>query len=139
MSRLGLLSGSGLAGVWLAGRVPVMGGQVITVRVDDTDLLVETPASRPAGTESTSAADRAADAFGRAQDAILAVSIKVADTIGKLLDRGARPNKVEVEFGLKFTTTGNVIVASGSAEVALKVTVGYDPACEPPTVAAASS
>ena len=31
-----------------------------------------------------------------------------------------------VEFGLKFTGKGGVIVASGSAKVALKVVIGYE-------------
>jgi flavin-binding protein dodecin len=107
----------------LAGSCP-MSGQVIAVRVDGIDLLVE--ASGPVGTENTSAADRASEAFERAQDAIVAVSTRVAGTIGDLMERGVRPNKVEVEFGLKFTMSGNVIVASGSSEVSLKVVVGYD-------------
>lgn len=107
-----------------------MGGQVIAVRVDDIELLVET--ARAVGTEHTSIGDRAqqqvVDAFERAQDAVVAVSTRVAGTVKRLAARGARPDKIEVEFGLKFTAKGDVIVASGSGEVALKVTVGYDPA-----------
>jgi Trypsin-co-occurring domain 1 len=110
--------------VWL------MGGQVIVVRVDDVEVLVET--ARVVGTEQTSAGDRTqqklVDAFERAQDTIVAVSTKVAATVQRLAAAGARPDKIEVEFGLKFTAKGDVIVASGSGEVALKVIVGYDPA-----------
>lgn len=106
-----------------------MAGQVIAVRVDGVEVLVET--ARVVGTEPTSIGDRAQqqviDAFERAQEAIIAVSTKVAGTVRQLAARGARPDKVEVEFGLKFTAKGDVIVASGAGEVALKVIVGYDP------------
>ncbi|MEU8091645.1 CU044_2847 family protein [Micromonospora chalcea] len=109
--------------------VLAMAGQVIAVRVDGVEVLVET--ARVVGTEPTAIGDRAQqqvmDAFERAQDAIIAVSTKVAGTVRQLAARGARPDKVEVEFGLKFTAKGDVIVASGAGEVALKVIVGYDP------------
>lgn len=86
-----------------------------------------------AGTEHTSSVGRrtqqqVVDAFDRAQDTIVAVSSKVAGTVQRLAERSARPDKVEVEFGLKFTAKGDVIVASATAEVALKVIVSYDPA-----------
>jgi hypothetical protein len=107
-----------------------MGGQVIAMHIDGVDVLVE--ASPSAGTEPTSVGSRAQqqviDAFARAQDAIVAVSSTTASTVRRLAAKNARPNKVEVEFGLKFTAKGDVIVASGSTEVALKVTIGYDSA-----------
>jgi hypothetical protein len=115
-----------------------MGGQVIAVRVDDVELLVET--SRVVGTENTSVAGRTqqvVDAFERAQDAIVAVSTKVGGTVARMAARGARPDRMEVEFGLKFSGKGDVIVASGSAEVALKVVIGYDAARSTPGGAAA--
>jgi hypothetical protein len=104
-----------------------MGGQIIAVRVDDFELLVET--SRVVGTENTSVAGRTqqvVDAFERAQDAIVAVSTRMGGTLARMAARGARPDRMEVEFGLKFSGKGQVIVASGSAEVALKVVIGYD-------------
>ncbi|MEU7798846.1 CU044_2847 family protein [Micromonospora arborensis] len=104
-----------------------MGGQIIPVRVGDVELWVET--ARVAGTENTSTAGRTqkvVDAFERAQDAIVAVSDQVARTVTRLAARSARPDRVDVEFGLKFSGKGDVIVASGSGEVALKVVISYD-------------
>ena len=114
-----------------------MSGRVIAVQVGDVEVLVET--ARVAGTEDTSSGGRVqkvADAFDRAKDSIVAVSTKVAQTVNELADAGARPDRVDVEFGLKFTTKGGVIVASGSAEVALKVVIGYEAAARQRIVAA---
>ena len=66
------------------------------------------------------------DAFDRAQDAIVAVSEQVATTVARLSARAVRPERVDVEFGLKFSARGDIILAGGSAEVALKVVIGYD-------------
>lgn len=128
--RMTLVSAGWL--VWQEARLAgclSMGGQVIAVLVDGVEVLVET--ARVAGTEPTSIGNRAqqqlTDAFERAQDTIVALSAKVKGTARQLAERGARPDKIEVEFGLKFTAKGDVIVASGSGEVALKVIVGYDP------------
>ena len=38
----------------------------------------------------------------------------------------ARPDRVEVEFGLKFSASGGVIMAGVAGEASLKVTLGYD-------------
>ena len=37
-----------------------------------------------------------------------------------------RPDRVDVEFGLKFTASGGVIMAGVSGEASLTVTLGYD-------------
>ena len=109
-----------------------MAGSVIPVRVGEVELLVET--ARVSGTESTSASGRTkrvVDAFDQAQDAIVAVSVQVAQTVSRLAARSVRPERVDVEFGLKFSAKGDVIIAGGSAEVALKVVIGYDAARAP--------
>lgn len=106
-----------------------MTGRAVPVRVGEIELLVETRAV--AGTEQTSGrldavADRAVEAFDRAQEAITAVATKVAGTVRELGRQAVRPDRVEVEFGLSFTASGNVIVVGGSAEATLKVTVVYE-------------
>ncbi len=79
-----------------------------------------------AGTEPTSAlgdaADRVVDAFDRAREAIVEIAASTAEVIGRAADRGAHPDHVEVEFGLK----GNVIVAGVSGEATLRVKLTYD-------------
>lgn len=116
--------------------------RLIPVRVGNAEIEVEAVAV--AGTESTSGrAGRAAgsvlDAFDRAQDAIVEVARSTAEMIVKA-GAAARPDRVEVEFGLKFSASGGVIMAAVAAEASLKVTLGYDTAgravIEPPGVAA---
>jgi hypothetical protein len=106
----------------------VAGGQPILVRVGDIDLLVETAVV--AGTQPTTgrtqkAAERVGDAFTRAQDTIIEVAKSTAEMIGKTAG-AARPDRVEVEFGLKFSANGNVIMAGVAAEASLQVTLSYD-------------
>jgi hypothetical protein len=65
------------------------------------------------------------EAFTRAQEAIL----EVARSTAQMIDRAgaaARPDRVEVEFGLKFSASGTVIMAEVAGEASLKVTLGYD-------------
>ena len=51
----------------------------------------------------------------------------------------ARPDRVEVEFGLKFSASGGVIMAGVAGEASLKVTLGYDIAARPAAAAARST
>lgn len=105
-----------------------MAAGTIPVRVGDVELLVETVAV--AGSEPTSrvsdAAEGVADAFSRAQRAIVELAASTAATIGEAGSRGARPDHFEVEFGLKLSAQGNVIVAGASGEATLRVKLTYD-------------
>jgi hypothetical protein len=101
---------------------------VIPVRLGETEVLVET--TRLAGTEPTSRPSRAADsitsAFDDAQQAILELATKTAATLEHARQRSARPDRLTVEFGLKVSASGNVVVAGASAEATLRVTLSYD-------------
>ena len=120
------------------------GSRLIPVRVGDIEIEVE--AVRVAGTEATSgraakAAGNVLEAFGRAQEAIIEVAKSTAEMIDKA-GAAARPDRVEVEFGLKFSASGGVIMAGVAGEASLKVTLGYDIAARPVTgapLAAAST
>jgi Trypsin-co-occurring domain 1 len=111
----------------------VAAGRLIPVRVGDIEIEVE--AVPVAGTEPTlgrpaRAAGNVLEAFGRAQDAI----IEVARSTAQMIERAgaaARPDRVDVEFGLKFSASGTVIMAGVSGEASLKVTLGYDVAARP--------
>jgi hypothetical protein len=119
----------------------VAAGRLIPVRVGDAEIEVE--AVVVAGTEATSgrvlkAAGNVAEAFARAQDAI----VEVARSTAQLIDRAgaaARPDRVEVEFGLKFSASGGVIMAGVAGEATLKVTLGYDVSARPMAVEGAGS
>jgi Trypsin-co-occurring domain 1 len=113
--------------------VVVAGSRLIPVRVGGVEIEVE--AVPVAGTEATSgrvskAAGNVVDAFGRAQETI----IEVARSTAEMIDRAgaaARPDRVEVEFGLKFSASGGVIMAGVAGEASLKVTLSYDVAARP--------
>jgi hypothetical protein len=102
-------------------------GQVVVMRVGGVDLLVETVPV--AGSEQTSALGKAqaavAEAFGSAQDAIVAVAESTVSTIGRLGRRSVKPDEVEVKFGLSFSAQGSVIVAGAAGEATLEVTLTY--------------
>jgi Trypsin-co-occurring domain 1 len=109
------------------------GSRLIVVRVGDVE--VEAEAVPVTGTEPTSgrmakAAGSALDAFNQAQDVIVEVAKSTAGMIEKA-GAAARPDRVEVEFGLKFSASGGVIIAGGAGEASLKVTLGYDAAARP--------
>jgi hypothetical protein len=115
----------------------VAGGQLIPVRVGDIEVQVEVAAIRVAGTEPTSAASRATDsvkdAFARAQETIIEVAKSTAEMIERA-GTAVRPDRVDVEFGLKFTAAGGVFIAGVAAEASLTVTLGYDVAARPAAV-----
>lgn len=97
------------------------------MQVSGVELLVET--TPVAGTEQTSALDKAqaavAEGFDRAQSAIVAVAESTVNTIGQMAKRSVHPDEVEVTFGLKFSAQGNVILAGAAGEATLEVTLTY--------------
>jgi hypothetical protein len=106
-----------------------MGGQLLPVRVGDVELLLETtvvPGSEPTSGRLGTAAGRVVNAFDEAERAIVEIAGRLAGTVADLGRRGTRPDHVEVQFGLKFSAQGTVIVAGASAEASLQVTVKYD-------------
>jgi len=118
----------------------VAAGSLILVRVGDIEIEVE--AVPVAGTQPTSgrtakAAGNVLEAFGRAQDAIIEVAKSTAQMIEKA-GAAARPDRVDVEFGLKFSASGTVIMAGVAGEASLKVTLGYDVTARPAGVPAAA-
>lgn len=105
-----------------------MSAKTIPVRVGDVEVLVEVVPV--AGTEPTSVlpnvGDRVLDVFERTERAIVEIAASTADVIGAAAKRGARPDHLEVEFGLKISAKGNVIIGSGSGEATLRVKLTYD-------------
>jgi hypothetical protein len=99
------------------------------MRVRDMELLIETREVSIAGSQPTSvlgeASKRVMDGFDRAQEAIVAVASSVAETVHRLQQQAAHPHRMEVEFGLKFSVEGDVLVASASGEATLRVLVSY--------------
>jgi hypothetical protein len=101
------------------------------VTVNGVDLLIETVPVAAVGTQETSgkalrAVENLSETFDRGQDAIVAIATRLAGTLGELGARKVDPGQVQVEFGLSFSATGNVIVAGSTVEASLKVTITFD-------------
>lgn len=112
------------------------GSRLIAVQVGG--MVIEAEAVPVAGTEPTSgrvskAAGEVADAFARAQETIVEVARSTAAVIERA-GAAARPDRVELEFGLKFSASGGVIMAGVAGEASLKVTLGYDVGARPVAV-----
>lgn len=107
----------------------MVAGQVMALTVDGVELWVETTpvaGSEPTSTRLDRAGEAVTGAFDRAQAAIVAMATATVATIDQLGQRAARPQQVQVKFGLKFTAKGNVIVAEASGEATLEVTLTYN-------------
>ena len=96
--------------------------QTIMVRAGTTEVLVEV--APVAGWQPTAAGGRAAErvadyavgAFERAQSAVEEIAVSTARTVGRIASRVGSPETVEVEFGVKVSAKGDVIVAGSAAE-----------------------
>ncbi|WP_135232440.1 CU044_2847 family protein [Nocardia sp. CS682] len=85
---------------------------------------VMVPGSEPTGT-GAGVADRVGDVFERARTVITAAAFQTADLVRNLGEQ-AKPDRVELEFGIGFSAKGNIIVAGSSADASLKVKLVYD-------------
>jgi hypothetical protein len=108
-----------------------MAGRVVPMRFGDVDILVQAvtvPGTEPTAVVAT-VTGQLVDALQHAKAAVHAVASSTADLLRDMAaSHVARPDKVEVEFGIGFSVKGNVIVVSGEAEATLKITLTYDPA-----------
>lgn len=107
------------------------GARLIPVSVGDVEIAVETilvagaePAAKAAGDK---AQGEVSEAFVHAQEAITQIARSTAAMIART-GPAARPDQVEVEFGLGFSATGGVILAKAASDASLRVTLIYDPA-----------
>ena len=113
-------------------------GRLIPVRVGDIQIDVE--AIPVAGTEPTSGraartAENALEAFARAQDTIVEVAKSTVQVIEKS-GTAAKPDRLELEFGLSFSASGGVIMAGIAGQASLKVTLTYEAGSRRPTAKA---
>jgi hypothetical protein len=95
--------------------------------VGAVEVLVET--TPVAGTEPTSRVDSAVEhvggAFDRAQAALLEIAAATVESVRQAAARAARPDQLEIEFGLKFSAKGDVIIAGAAGEATLNVKLTY--------------
>jgi site-specific recombinase len=121
-------------------------GRPIPVTVGNIEVLVETVAvarTEPTAGRAQRALESAADTFAQAQQVIVEVARSTAEVIEKVATQAARPDHLEVEFGLCFSATGGIIMVAGAtAGATLRVLLSYDarsPASQPGEPQAAAS
>jgi len=99
----------------------------VAMTVGGVDVLVE--AVRPPGSESTSVGGRAgekvADVFETANRVIAGAAESTWEMLQALGSKAGHPDRLEVEFGLKYSVKGTVVVAGAAAEGNLKVKLVY--------------
>jgi hypothetical protein len=105
-----------------------MAGRLLPVQVGGLEVMVET---MPAvGSEQTSktgdAIEAVGDAFARAQETIVKIAESTVEVMSKAAG-AARPDRMEVEFGLKISAKGHVVIAGVAGEATLRVTLTYEP------------
>lgn len=107
--------------------------QTVPVRVGDVEVLLEVV--QVAGSQQTSAVGKATDyvagAFERAQAAVEEIAVSTARMVGRVTRRVGSPESVEVEFAVKVSAKGDVIVAGSSGEASMKVKIVYGAGADP--------
>jgi hypothetical protein len=107
-----------------------MVGRLVPAEVGGVHILIETlPAA--AGTELTAgrvedASQRVVEAFDQIQGAIAGIASRVVASLSAMVADVVEPDSVQVEFGLSFTASGNLVIVGGSGQASLKVTLKYD-------------
>jgi hypothetical protein len=95
---------------------------------DGPSILIETTASE--GAEGFIEAAAIESLPLRAERTLKQALASLAPTAGALLDQlremSQQPQKVVVEFGIKFGAKGNLIIAGGDAEANCKVTATWE-------------
>ncbi|GIH65418.1 CU044_2847 family protein [Microbispora siamensis] len=100
---------------------------LVPTRLGNVEVFVE--AVPVPGSEPTSALDnqmaRTKEMFKRAQEVIEQVAISASELRDRISEHARKPDQIEVQFGLKFSAQGHIIVASASLESSLTVKIIY--------------
>lgn len=96
---------------------------------DNGTILIEVPES--SGTYKVGKVGHIIDAtdkaFGKLVETEIVESAKaLAAAFEKLKDQPVRPKKAVTEFGLQFNGSGNIFMASVSAQATIKVSIEWD-------------
>ena len=104
-----------------------MPDQTIATEVNGTTIYIETEPNY--GVEQTSAAEKAIEQVGSALEGAKTVIGSVANELSEYilsLDNKITPDSFALEFGIKFSAEGSVIVSKVGAEATIKVTMTYN-------------
>jgi len=110
---------------------PTPSAPVIALKAGDFDVLVQaSPVPGPSANGLAPRVDapvgKLEDAFTQVENTIAAIASSTVQSIRNAAERAARPDHVEVCFGLCFSAGGGVIVAGASGEASLQVTLVYN-------------
>ncbi|NBE99988.1 hypothetical protein FE391_41690 [Nonomuraea sp. KC401] len=101
--------------------------QLVPMTLGQVEVLVETVAEP--GSEPTSSLNdqlaRTKEMFGRAQEVIGQMAVSALEIKDRVAQHSRKPDQIEIQFGIKFSAQGNIILASASAEASLTVKVVY--------------
>jgi Trypsin-co-occurring domain 1 len=98
-------------------QVPAADGSVLIVEADRGDVRGELVMAAAPGQTAAKAAQTLSDSLGQLQPLLNAVKNQLAASM---------PDSFTVEFGVKFGGETGIIVAKGTAEVNLKITLAWN-------------
>jgi hypothetical protein len=102
--------------------------ELVAMTVGGVDVLVE--AVRLPGSEPTSigdhASDKVLDAFEMANRVVAGAAESTWQMLQGLAAKAGHPDRLEVEFGMKYSVKGTVVIAGAAAEGSLKIKLVYD-------------
>lgn len=105
-----------------------MRGVPVATDVGGVPVLVETVAVP--GTEPTAGRrgdpEQVRQMFARAQAVIEQMAVSAVELGERIAARARKPDQLEVQFGLKFSASGHVVLASAATEASLNVKIVYD-------------
>lgn len=105
------------------------GDELMLLPVEVDGICVYVEVVQAGGAEPTSTArrgaERAADLLSDAQTVIEHMAVAVMETGRRISTRAGSPDLLEIQFGLKFSAKGNIIVAGASSEASLTVKLVY--------------
>ena len=95
---------------------------------EGTPILVEfapRPGVQPVSFSPVNVAEKSAQALDKAMSTIRQMGHRVSETV-KSINVADRPNKVELEFGLKLDAEAGAYIAKASTEASFKVTLTWE-------------
>lgn len=104
---------------------------LVPTQIHGVHVLVEAlPESGAEPTSRTRRVESAQDMFARAQEVIQQVALSVVELREGLAAHARTPDQIELQFGIKFTAKGNIVLAGAGIEssIAVKVIYGRQPA-----------
>ena len=99
---------------------------ILQVDIEGEPILIEVNSaygSQPT-TSVQNSVEKVGDAFEQAKGTIIHVSSSMVKAVRRL-DQAVTPHEFTMEFGIKFTAEGTVMLASATAECNIKVTMKY--------------